>query len=87
MVNNTNATVTVNSVAVHVDTCTLTGWLSATLAPGDQLIVTQVASGAAGGCPLSGPTGPHPWTHRISDRVAALLQGIAPRTASSPQWM
>ncbi len=58
VVNNTNATVTVNSVAVHVDTCTLTGWPSATLAPGDQLIVTQVASGAASGCPLSGPTGP-----------------------------
>ena len=58
VVNNTNATVTVNSVAVHVDTCTFSGWPSATLAPGDQLIVTQVAPGAASGCTGSGPNGP-----------------------------
>ncbi len=58
VVNNTNATVTVNSVAVHVDTCILTGWPSATLAPGGQLIVTQVASGATSGCTPSGSPGP-----------------------------
>jgi len=58
VVNNTSATVTVNSIAVHIDTCTLTGWPSAALAPGEQLIVTQVASGASSGCSASGPTGP-----------------------------
>jgi Bacterial Ig-like domain (group 1) len=54
IVNNGNATVTVNSVAVHVDTCLYTGWAPATLAPGAELIVTQLGSGAADGC--SGPS-------------------------------
>jgi Bacterial Ig-like domain (group 1) len=58
VVNNTSATVTVNSVTVHIDTCALSGWPSASLAPGGQLIVTQVASGASSGCTPSGPTGP-----------------------------
>jgi Bacterial Ig domain len=55
--NNTGASVTVNSVTVHIDTCVYTGWPSATLAPGAQLIVTQLASGSGpngGGC--TGPT-------------------------------
>jgi len=50
IVNNSSATVTVNAVAVHVDTCTFTGWPAATLAPGADLIVTQMASGEAPGC-------------------------------------
>ncbi len=50
IVNNSSATVTVDAVAVHVDTCTFTGWTPATLAPGADLIVTQTASGEAPGC-------------------------------------
>jgi hypothetical protein len=57
VVNNSNSTITVNSIAVHVDTCTYTGWPSATLTPGMNLIVTQLASGAFDGC--SGPTPTH----------------------------
>ena len=59
VVNNTPLTVTVNSIAVHIDTCTYTGWPSASLPPGGELIVTQVASGATSGCTANvGPTGP-----------------------------
>ena len=50
IVNNSSATVTVDAVAVHVDTCTFSGWSAATLAPGADLIVTQTASGEAPGC-------------------------------------
>jgi hypothetical protein len=51
IVNNTGSTVVVNAVAVHVDTCTFAGWPSATLAPGANLIVTQLATGGTGiGC-------------------------------------
>jgi hypothetical protein len=51
--NNTGSTVTVNAIAVHIDTCTYTGWPAAVLTPGADLIVTQLLSGATGGC--SGP--------------------------------
>ena len=51
--NNTGSTVTVNAIAVHLDTCTYTGWPAAVLSPGADLIVTQLISGATGGC--SGP--------------------------------
>ena len=50
VVNNTGSTVIVNAVAVHVDTCTFTGWAPATLAPGAELIVTQMATSASNGC-------------------------------------
>ena len=54
VVNNTGSTATVNAIAVHIDTCTYTGWPSAVLVPGADLIVTQLTSGATGGC--SGPS-------------------------------
>src|SRR4029077_15376391 len=50
IVNNTGSTVTVNAIAVHLDTCTYTGWPAAVLSPGADLIVTQLISGATGGC-------------------------------------
>ena len=50
VVNNSSSTVTVDAVAVHVDTCTFTGWQGATLAPGADLIVTQQAASEATGC-------------------------------------
>jgi hypothetical protein len=65
VINNTGASVTINSVAVHVDTCTYTGWPSATLSPGDQLIVTQLVSGAS--LPTDGCTGPTPTHMDTSD--------------------
>jgi len=55
IVNNTTATVTVNAVAVHVDTCTFTPWPAATLVPGAQLIVTQLSTGPANGCSNNSP--------------------------------
>jgi len=51
VVNNTGSTVTVNAVKVHVDTCTYAGWPSATLAPGAELIVTELPGGSKVGCP------------------------------------
>ncbi len=53
VVNNTSSAATVDAVAVHIDTCTYTGWPSAVLAPGAELIVTQLATGAANGCTLT----------------------------------
>lgn len=50
IVNNSTAAVTLNAVAIHIDTCTFTGWPGAILAPGSDLIVTQLGSGAADGC-------------------------------------
>ena len=55
--NNTGSAVTVNAIAVHLDTCTFTGWPAAVLAPGADLIVTQLTSGASDGC--SGPSPAH----------------------------
>lgn len=62
VVNNTGSSVTVNAVAVHIDTCTYTGWPSAVLAPGADLIVTQLGSGEGAGC-----TGPTPAFFDTSD--------------------
>jgi Bacterial Ig-like domain (group 1) len=62
IVNNSTSPVTVNAVAVHIDTCSFTGWPSAVLAPGAELIVTQLTSGAVGGC-----TGPVPAQFDSSD--------------------
>ena len=51
VVNNTGSTVTVNSVAVHVSTCTFGGWPPAVLTPGADLIVTQLTTGGTSvGC-------------------------------------
>src|SRR5438034_62900 len=49
IVNNTGSSVTVNAVAVHVDTCTFGGWPPAVLTPGADLIVTQLSTGGTGG--------------------------------------
>jgi len=62
VVNNTGSTVTVNAIAVHIDTCTFTGWPAAVIAPGANLIVTQLGSGASDGC-----TGPLPTNFDTSD--------------------
>jgi hypothetical protein len=51
IVNNTGSTVTVDSIKVHVDTCTYGGWPSATLPPGADLIVTELPTGTRVGCP------------------------------------
>ena len=51
VVNNTGSTVTVNAIAVHMDSCTFAGWPPATLTPGADLIVSQLATGGTGvGC-------------------------------------
>jgi hypothetical protein len=51
IVNNSTTTQTVNSISVSLSTCTFAMWPSNTvLAPGKQLIITQTASGASGGC-------------------------------------
>ena len=51
IVNNTGSPITVNEIKVHVDTCTYGGWPSATLAPGADLIVTELPTGTRVGCP------------------------------------
>jgi hypothetical protein len=50
IVNNSGAPVTVNAVAVRVGSCTFTGWPSAVLVNGADLIVTQMAPTPAEGC-------------------------------------
>ena len=50
IVNNSGAAVTVEAVAVHVASCTFSGWQSAVLPNGYGLIVTQTAQVAVGGC-------------------------------------
>ena len=51
IVNNTGGTLTVNSVIVHLDTCTFNLWSSNISLPfGEELIVTQTANGGDGGC-------------------------------------
>jgi hypothetical protein len=55
IVNNSASPITVNAVAVHVDTCTYTPWPSASLAPGAELIVAQLATGATAGCSANSP--------------------------------
>lgn len=62
VVNNGTTAVTVDAVALHIDTCTYSGWPAAALAPGADLIVAQLGSGAADGC-----TGPTPATMDTSD--------------------
>jgi hypothetical protein len=50
VLNNTGSTVTVNSIAVHVGSCTFTGWPAAILPNGHGVIVTQTASDANEDC-------------------------------------
>ena len=50
IVNSTGSLVTVNAVAVHVGSCTFSGWPSTPLPAGSELIVTQTAIIAAEGC-------------------------------------
>jgi hypothetical protein len=51
IVNNSTTTQTINSISVTLSTCTFAMWPGAvTLQQGQQLIITQTASGAAGGC-------------------------------------
>ena len=47
IVNSTGSPVTVNAVAVHVGSCTFSGWPSTPLPAGSELIVTQTAIIAA----------------------------------------
>jgi hypothetical protein len=60
VVNNTGSPATI-AVAVHISTCTYE-WPSTVIASGADLVVTQLASGAANGC-----TGPVPLTMDSSD--------------------
>ena len=50
IVNNSGAPVTVDSIAVHVGSCTFSGWPSAVLPNGGSLVVTQTPASAAEGC-------------------------------------
>ena len=50
VINNSGGAVTVNSVAIHVGSCTFSGWPSAVLPNGGSLIVTQTAAAPAEGC-------------------------------------
>lgn len=51
IVNDSTTDQTVNSISVSLSTCTFAMWPNNTvLTPGQQLIITQTASGAAGGC-------------------------------------
>jgi len=50
IVNNTSASVTVDAIAVHVANCTFTGWPSAVLPAGWDLIVTQTAPAPTDAC-------------------------------------
>jgi len=55
IVNNTGGPLTVNAVVVRMDTCTFNLWPSNIALPlGGELIVTQTANGAAGGCTTNG---------------------------------
>ena len=63
IVNNTAGSITIDSVAVHVDTCTFNLWspspggissLPATIPFGGQIILTQVVSGASAACVSDG---------------------------------
>jgi hypothetical protein len=68
VINNSGAPVTVNSVAVHVGTCTFTGWPSTVLPNGGSLIVTQTSPVAGEAC--SGP-----------DQLDSSDMGIFPKCA------
>jgi hypothetical protein len=55
--NNTTATVHVDDVKVHIDTCAYDLWgasMPVTLAPGHDLVVAQTVSGGANGCTTNG---------------------------------
>jgi hypothetical protein len=55
IVNNTGGTLTVNTVIVRLDTCTVNLWPSTISLPfGGELIVTQTANGGDGDCPAAG---------------------------------
>jgi hypothetical protein len=54
VVNNSASPVKIDSVTVKVSTCSYDMWPGATLAPGDQLVVTQTVSGANSGCVADG---------------------------------
>lgn len=56
VVNNGASAATVNSIALHIDSCTYI-WPSAALPAGGELILTQLESGADDGC--TGPTPNH----------------------------
>jgi hypothetical protein len=54
IVNNSGSPVRIDSVAIKISSCTFSMWAAASIAPGDQLIVTQTASGASDGCATDG---------------------------------
>ena len=55
VVNNTASPVNISDVALSVSSCVFQLWPGATLQPGQELIVTQTASGAGDGCPGPSP--------------------------------
>lgn len=54
IVNNTGSPVRIDSVAIKISTCTFSMWAPASIAAGDQLIVTQNANGTGNGCAADG---------------------------------
>lgn len=77
IVNNTSITQVVNSISVSLSTCTFAMWPgNVTLDPGQQLIITQTASGASDG-----------WTTRqgsSTPRTSGRTVRTGPATATSP---
>jgi hypothetical protein len=71
IVNNTGASVTVDAIAVTVGSCTFTGWPSAVLPAGWDLIVTQVAPAPTDAC--AGPA-------QFDTSDIGLLPNCAPNT-------
>lgn len=50
VVNTSSSPLTVDAIAIHVSTCTFTGWPSAVIAPGAEVIATQMAPTIAVSC-------------------------------------
>jgi hypothetical protein len=98
-VNNTPLPVTLDSVKVQLSTCVFDMWPHGTvLQPGQQFIITQTASGAAGGCDNTagffdtsdiGPNGAN-WAGNCTQsgvipQVIASIDGVASTFADSGQ--
>jgi hypothetical protein len=54
IVNNSGSPVRIDSVAIKISACTFSMWAPASIAPGNQLIVTQNANGTGNGCATDG---------------------------------
>jgi hypothetical protein len=99
IVNDSTTTQTINSISVTLSTCTFAMWPGAvTLPQGQQLIITQTASGASGGCDNSagyfdtsdiGPNGEN-WAGNCNQSgvipvVNATIDGVANTFTDSKQ--